>query len=44
MFKFVKVPKSAKLIKKISKLDEEIKESIKDLDSVELLFVSMSLK
>lgn len=44
MFKFVKEPKSVKLIKKISKLDEEIKESIKDLDAIEILFVSMSLK
>lgn len=44
MFKFVKVSKSEKLIKKISKLNDEIKESIKDLDGIELLFILMSLK
>jgi hypothetical protein len=44
MFKFVKEPKSAKLIKKISKLDDEIKNSLKDLDSIEILFISMALK
>lgn len=43
MFQFVKVPKSAKLIKKISKLDNEIKDSLKDLDCVEILFISMTL-
>lgn len=44
MFQFVKVPKSAKLIKKISKLDNEIKDSLKDLDAVEILFLSMALR
>lgn len=44
MFKFVKVPKSAKLIKKISKLDDEIKDSLKDLDDIEILFISMALR
>lgn len=43
MFQFVKMPKSAKLIKKISKLDAEIKDSIKDLDAVEILLISMAL-
>lgn len=43
MFKFVKVPKSARLIKKISKLDNEIKNSLKDLDAVETLFLTMAL-
>ena len=44
MFQFVRVPKSARLIKKISKLDNEIKNSLKDLDGVEILIISMSLK
>lgn len=43
MFQFVKVPKSARLIKKISKLDNEIKNSLKDLDGVEMLFLTMAL-
>ena len=43
MFQFVKVPKSARLIKKISKLDNEIKNSLKDLDAVETLFLTMAL-
>ena len=43
MFQFVKMPKSAKLIKKISKLDDEIKDSLKDLDAVEILFLAMAL-
>ena len=43
MFQFVKVPKSARLIKKISKLDNEIKNSLKDLDGVEMLFLAMAL-
>lgn len=44
MFQFVKVPKSEKLIKKISKLDDEIKNSLKDLDAIEILFISMALR
>lgn len=43
MFQFVKVSKSARLIKKISKLDNEIKNSLKDLDGVEMLFLTMAL-